>query len=335
MDRSEPALIAVGLCLLFTVQASVQTPSTETMSHVDRHTTNVSRQDDLFAIGHRNIGGKGLGNWYSIAQENDLGHVYSRCLEQDVTLLTDPAVTEYVNWIGQNLVRHSDARVLFTIKIIESDEINAYTLPGGFLYVNSALITTAQDVAELAAVMAHEIAHVAAHHAARQMSRSQVFALATLPIIFVGGPFGIAMGEAGRLITLLISSRFSWHFEREDDYLGVEYMFLSGYDPQALISFFERIQKLEHEKAGTLAKIFAMHPQTADRIRRTQSEIARILPPPDLYVAKTSECDSAKMRLTGLSRRQDREERIVDCPTAGNALLSSPIVLEGANRCPD
>ena len=309
-----PLLILLAFCSVLGLQVFAQNPNNSQMPDVHRHKAKIRRQDDLLAVGHRNIGGKGFGNWYSAEQESDLGHDYSRWLERDASLLTDPVVTEYVNQIGQNLVRHSDASAMFTIKVIESDEINAYALPGGFLYVNSALILAAQDEAELAAVMAHEIAHVAAHHAVRQITRSQMFALATLPVIFVGGPFGLAIEEAGRLVTPFAATKFSRHLEREADYLGVEYMYLAGYDPQAFISFFERLQNLEREKPGAIAKIFAMHPQTADRIRKTQSEIARVLPPREMYLTNTSEFDSVKLRLATRSSRKNRQQEAGDRP---------------------
>jgi predicted Zn-dependent protease len=260
-------------------------------------------KDDIQAIGSRNIGARGLGNWYSVEQEIGMGREYSRSIEQEVKLLTDPFITEYVNRIGQNLVRNSDAKVPFTIKVIDCDEINAFSLPGGFLYVNSGLIMAAQEEAELAGVMAHEIAHVAAHHASRQMTHSQLFDLATVPLIFVGGGVGLAIREATALVLPLTMTKFSRGFEKEADYLGVEYLYQAGYDPQAFISFFERVQAMDAEKPGVIARLFSNHPQTADRIHKAQTEIAKILPPRDVYVITTSEFDEVKSRLI---TRQDQ-----------------------------
>ena len=315
MNRRKSPPFFVGLCLLFAVQLFSQNVDAKAGPQIGRRKNKIRRQDDLSAVGQRKVGGKGFGNWYSIEQETDFGRDCSRVLEQDATLVTDPVVTEYVNRIGQNLVRNSDAKMAFTIKVIQSDEINAYALAGGFLYVNSALIMAAQDEAELASVMAHEIAHVAAHHAVRQLTRTKMFSLATLPIIFVGGPFGMAIEEATRLLTPFAETKFSRHLETEADHLGVEYLYLAGYDPQAFISFFERLRALEREKPGTLSKIFAMHPQTADRIRKTQSEIARILPTRDLYKTNTSEFDAMRLRLADLSRRHLSDQQIPDRPT--------------------
>jgi predicted Zn-dependent protease len=271
--------------------------------------THLAPKDDLQAIGSRSIGAKGWKNWYSLEDEISMGHEYSEDVEASSKLLTDSVITEYVNRIGQKIVRNSDAKVPFKIKIIDSDEVNAFALPGGFLYVNSALIMEAQEEAELAGVMAHEIAHVAAHHATRQMTRSQLLTLASIPLVFVGGGVGLAVREGAALVTPLTLTRFSRGFEREADYLGVEYLYQAGYDPQAFISFFERIQKLEKEKPSAISKMFSNHPQTADRIHRTQAEIAKILPPREAYVVSTSEFDVVKARLAMLERRSISREK--------------------------
>jgi predicted Zn-dependent protease len=220
-----------------------------------------------------------------------------------------------VNRIGQNLVRNSDAKVPFTIKVIDSEEINAFALPGGFLYVTTGLILAAQEEAELAGVMAHEVAHVAAHHAARQMTHSQMFNLASIPLIFVGGGIGIAVREVAGLAVPLTLTKFSRGFEAEADYLGVEYMYQAGYDPQAFISFFERIQALEKQKPGVMARMFADHPQTADRLRKTQSEILKILPPREAYVISTSDFDDTRSRLATIENRRQAREKELDRPT--------------------
>ncbi|MGZ4822820.1 MAG: M48 family metallopeptidase [Terriglobales bacterium] len=219
-------------------------------------------------------------------------------------LVQDPVVTEYVNRIGQNLVRNSDARVPFTIKVVDSDEINAFALPGGFFYVNSGLILAADDEAELAGVMAHEIAHVAARHATRQMTRSQLANIASIPLIFMGGGLGYAIRSAAGLGLPLTFLTFSRGFEAEADYLGLEYMYKSGYDPQAFISFFEKIQAKEKKKPGTLAKAFSTHPQTPERITKSQEEISKVLPARDQYIINTSEFDDVKTRLAAIENRR-------------------------------
>ncbi len=316
MEHRKWLLALVEVCLLFGVSMAGQVNQAVTsQTRQVPKTKHSALKDDIQAIGTRNFGGKGVGNWYSVEQEIGIGREYSIEIEARVRLLKDPVVTEYVNRIGQNLVRNSDAKVPFTIKVIDSDEINAFALPGGFLYVTSGLILAAQEEAELAGVMAHEVAHVAAHHAARQMTHSQMFTLASIPLIFVGGGIGIAVREAAGLAMPLTLTKFSRGFEAEADYLGVEYLYQAGYDPQAFISFFERIQALEKQKPGVMAKIFSDHPQTADRLRKTQSEIVKILPPREAYVISTSDFDDTKSRLTTIeNRRQVRGEEL-DRPT--------------------
>jgi len=259
---------------------------------------------DVDAIGSRNVGCKtGVGNWYGVEKQIAIGKQYAQQVESTVKLIQDPAITEYVNRVGQNIVRNSDARVPFTIKVIDSEEINAFALPGGFFYVNSGLILAADEEAELAGVMAHEIAHVAACHAARENTRGNLLNLASIPLIFVGGPVGYAGYQAAGLVLPVTFLHFSRGFEAEADYLGLQYMYKSGYDPEAFISFFEKVQAQEKKKPGALAKAFATHPQTPDRIEKSQQEIAQILPARAQYVVTTSEFDDVKERLAVLENR--------------------------------
>ncbi len=261
-------------------------------------------KDDVNAIGDRGMGGKGLGNWYSIEKEVAMGKQYASMIESSVKMVNDPVVSEYVNRVGQNLVRNSDAKVPFTIKVIDSDEVNAFALPGGFFYVNSGLVLAADEEAELAGVMSHEIAHVAARHATRQMTRSNMVSLASIPLIFVGGGIGYAIRSAASLGLPLTFLHFSRGFEQEADFLGVQYMYKSGYDPQAYITFFEKLQSKEKKRPGTFSKAFSTHPQTPDRIQKTQREIARILPAREQYIVSTSEFNDVKSRLAGIENRR-------------------------------
>ena len=233
--------------------------------------------DDVSAVGNRDIGGRGMGNWYSTDTEIKMGKGYATEIEKSTRFITDPVVTEYVNRIGQNIVKNSDCKVPFTIKVIDSDEINAMALPGGFFYVNSGLILNADEEAELAGVMAHETAHVCAHHAVREKTRMNYAQIGTIPLIFMTAVAGRATASTKRLqfampMTFL---KFSRDFEAQADYLGMQYMYRAGYDPQAFISFFEKIQALEKRKPGVVAKAFSDHPQTPDRILHSQEEIAR------------------------------------------------------------
>ena len=264
--------------------------------------------EDVNAVGNRDIGGRGIGNWYSTDSEIKMGKTYADEIEKSVHLITDPVVEEYVNRIGQNIVKNSDCKVPFTIKIIDSDEINAMALPGGFFYVNSGLILNADEEAEMAGVMAHEIAHVCAHHIAREMTRANYAQLGTIPLIFIGGWTGYGIYEAANIGIPITFLKFSREFEAQADYLGVQYMYRAGYDPQAFIAFFEKIQALEKRKPGLVAKAFSDHPQTPDRILHSQEEIAQILPPRDEYTVTTSEFDDVKARLA----RIENKRRLVD-----------------------
>jgi len=259
---------------------------------------------DVDAVGNRNVGcGRGVGNWYSVERQVAMGRQFAQQVESQVKLVNDPVVTEYVNRIGQNLVRNSDAQVPFTIKVIDSDVVNAMALPGGFFYVNSGLILAADEEAEVAGVMAHEIAHVAACHAAREQTRASLLQMASIPFIFVGGGIGYAGYEAAGIGGMFGILKFSRGFEAEADYLGIEYMYRAGYDPSAFVSFFEKIQAMEKKKPGTLAKAFDTHPQNQDRIEKSQEEIRKILPAKAEYVVTTSEFDEVKARLGAIENK--------------------------------
>src|ERR1700691_4770517 len=259
---------------------------------------------DVDAVGNRNVGcGRGVGNWYSIEKQVDMGRSYAQQIESQIKLINDPVVTEYVNRIWQNLVRNSDAQVPFTIKVIDSDVVNAMALPGGFSYVSSGLILADDEEAEMAGVMAHEIAHVAACHVAREQTRYTLMQLATIPLIFVGGGIGYGAYEAAGPAAMMGILKFSRGLEAETDYLSVEYMYRAGYDPSAFVSFFEKIQAMEKKKPGTLAKTFDTHPQTPDRIEKTQEEIRKILPAKQQYIVTTSEFDDVKSRLASIENR--------------------------------
>jgi predicted Zn-dependent protease len=259
---------------------------------------------DVDAVGNRNVGcGRGVGNWYSVEKQVAMGRSFAQQIESQVKLVNDPVVTEYVNRVGQNLVRNSDAQVPFTIKVIDSDVVNAMALPGGFFYVNSGLILAADEEAEVAGVMAHEIAHVAACHAAREQTRASLLQMASIPFIFVGGGIGYAGYEAAGIAGMFGILKFSRGFEAEADYLGIEYMYRAGYDPSAFVSFFEKVQAMEKKKPGTLAKAFDTHPQNQDRIEKSQDEIRKILPAKQQYVVTTSEFDEVKARLASIENK--------------------------------
>jgi predicted Zn-dependent protease len=254
-----------------------------------------------------------------------MGKMYATQIEKSTKFITDPVVTEYVNRIGQNIVKNSDCKVPFTIKVIDSDEINAFALPGGFFYVNSGLLLNADEEAELAGVMAHETAHVCAHHIAKQMTRANYAQLGMIPVmILVGGWTGVGIYEGSQLVIPMAFLKFDRQFEMQADYLGIQYMYRAGYDPQAFITFFEKIQALQKRKPGLVSKAFADHPQTPDRILHSQEEIARILPARDEYMVTTSEFDDVKARLARIeNKRRLTDSKNTNKPSLRNASTGS------------
>ena len=254
------------------------------------------KNSDVENIGTRDIN-KGSINFVSLEKEIALGRELAQQVEQDSKLLKDPLINEYVNRVGQNIVRNSDAKVPFTIKVIDSSQVNAFALPGGFFYVNSGLILAADNEAELAGVMAHEIAHVAARHGTKQQSKGQLVNFAALPLIFVAGPIGYGIQQAANLLVPLTFLSFSRAMEEEADYLGVQYLYKTGYDPTALVEFFEKLQATEKAKPGSVSRLFSTHPATGNRIKKVEDAITTVLPPRDQYVESTSEFDRVKAYL--------------------------------------
>ncbi|MGD0956811.1 MAG: M48 family metallopeptidase [Candidatus Acidiferrales bacterium] len=252
---------------------------------------------DVNAIGNRNVG-KGL-DFYSLEKEIALGKQLAQEVDKSAKFIDDPVVNEYVNRVAQNLVRNSDARVPFTIKVIDSDVVNAFALPGGFFYVNSGLILHADEESELAGVMAHEIAHVCARHGTKQATKGEIINLASIPaMIFIPYSWaGYAIYQGMNFAIPVTFLKFSRDNEREADYLGLQYMYKAGYDPNSFVSFFEKVEADEKKEPGTIPKVFATHPPTPDRIESIQKEIATILPARDQYIVTTSEFDQVKHRL--------------------------------------
>jgi beta-barrel assembly-enhancing protease len=272
---------------------------------------------DVSAIGNRGVG-KGV-NFYSLEREIALGKGLAQEVERSAKLIDDPVVAEYVNRVGQNLVRNSDAKVPFTIKVIDSDQVNAFALPGGFFYVNSGLILRADSEAELAGVMAHEIAHVAARHGTKNATKGEIAQLATIPLIMLGpgGWAGYGLYEGLNFAIPMSFLKFSRDAEREADYLGLEYMYKAGYDPNSFVTFFEKIQADEKRQPGTIPKFFSTHPPTPERVVNIQKEIGEILPARDQYIVTTSEFDTVKGRLRRIENRDKLQDNknAADKPT--------------------
>ena len=276
------------------------------------------KHSDIDNIGNRNIN-KGLGNlnFTSLEKEIALGRQLAAEIERQVKLVTDPKVNEFVNRVGQNLIRNSDALVPFTFKVIEDDSINAFALPGGFVFVNTGIILTADEESELAGVMAHEIAHVTARHGTENATKGQIVNLATIPLIFMGGLAGFGLRQAAGFAIPMQFMRFSRKAEEEADYLGMQYAYRTGYDPTSAITFFEKVQARETAKPGTMSKLFSSHPPTEERIRKTTQNIGLVLPEKEQYVLTTSEFNDVQEQLIAWENRKpdDGDEEDANRPS--------------------
>src|ERR1700684_1034064 len=275
------------------------------------------KKKDPDEIGNRDVG-KGV-NFYSIEKEIALGKGLAEQVQRQAKIIDEPVIAEYVNRLCQNLVRNSDAKVPFTIKVIDTEDVNAFALPGGFFFVNSGLILKADSEAELAGVMAHEIGHVAARHGTRQATRGEIAQLATIPLIFMGGWTGYGIRQAASVAIPIGFLTFSRGMEAEADLLGLEYMYKSGYDPGAFVDFFEKIQSLEKKKPGTMAKVFSTHPMTEDRITAAQKNIQEYLKERPEYVVTTSEFNDVKTRLMALHNKRKVDNQDLNRPTLRKA----------------
>src|SRR5579871_1069556 len=274
-------------------------------------------------IGTRDVG-KGV-NFYSLQKEMAIGKQLANEVEKQSKIITDPVISEYVNRLGQNLVRNSDAKVPFTIKVIDSEDVNAFALPGGYFFVYSGLIMKADNEAELAGVMAHEIAHVAARHGTKQATRGELAQLGMIPLIFMGGWTGYGIYQAASVMVPVTFLKFSRGMESEADMLGLEYMYKAGYDPTCFVDFFEKVETLEKRKPGTMAKVFSTHPPTDDRIKAAQKNIEELLKSKPEYVVTTSEFNDVKGRLLAMHNKRKIEDprdankpQLRRAPGAGN-----------------
>lgn len=272
-------------------------------------------KEDVSKIGDRDVDG-GV-NFYGINKEIQLGKQMADEVERTAKIIDDPVIAEYVNRVEQNLVRNSDAQVPFTIKVIDDEEVNAFALPGGFFFVNSGLIKLAETESELAGVMAHEIAHVAARHGTRQATRGQIANLASIPmaIFLPGGWLGYGIYQAANFAIPMTFLKFSRGFEKEADFLGMQYLYNAGYDPTSMVTFFERMQAMQKRKSGKLAQAFSSHPPTGKRIDLIQERMGEVLPAKPEYLINTNEFQNVKERLIRMTNRSKRDDEDPSKPT--------------------
>jgi predicted Zn-dependent protease len=266
-----------------------------------------SDKNDVNEIGDRKVAHKSI---ISTEKEIAIGRGYADQIDKTAKLVKDPVITEYVNRVAQNIARNSDLKVPLTVKVIDDPSINAFALPGGFLYVNTGVIKAADNESALAGVMAHEIAHVAARHWASQMTKATLLQYATIPLIFVpmSYPVYIGVSQALNFGVPIAFLKFSRNDESEADFLGLQYMYKAGYDPSAYSAFFGKVIDEERRQPGSVDKIFADHPPTPDRIIQAEEEIKK-LPPRDQYLLSTSEFDDVNSRLNTLLANLKKSEK--------------------------
>ena len=297
MKQLAKSIISFGVAASMTLTLAVS-------GYADRH------HSDVENIGNRSVSGRVWGlfpNFVSLEKEISIGAQVAAQFEQTARMVEDPVISEYIDRVGQNIVKHSDAKVPFHIKVVDTDEVNAFAFPGGYFYVNKGLILASENEAELAGVMSHEISHVAARHATERLSKAQILQFAAIPALFVGGYWtqvaiqnGLGLGINLELLGITRES------EREADQLGIQYLWNSGYDPNAFVTFFEKLQEQEKSKPGKLAGFFRTHPYTVERIAFAMDE-QRFLPEKDNYMVNTSEFDRVKARLLAIDNAQRAE----------------------------
>lgn len=315
----------IGATAFTPLAASAQTTDNKSKDKQTQTSTKpLSTNENPDMIGKRNINGGGdkLWGWLGGSQEKEIqiGRQLALEVEQSAKLIDDDVVTEYINRVGQNIVLHSDAKIPFTIKVIDSDEVNAFALPGGFFFVNKGLILAADNESELAGVMAHEIAHVAARHAMENAGKGQALSYGILAgIIFTGGIAGTVLQNTAGLAQMLAFFKFSRGAEEEADKLGVQYLYAAGYDPTGMATMFEKLASQNRKKASTLSKLFSTHPQSIERRDSSLALVARF-PEKEEYIISTSEFQRVKAHLMRLSNTKagisvDVDDTEVNRPT--------------------
>jgi predicted Zn-dependent protease len=327
------ATFAVALAMLagptLTLARDNEKKSESPRSDTAKKAEPLKEKENPLMIGKRDIN-KGNLDFYSLEKEAQLGRQLAAEIDRQAKLITDPVITEYINRIGQNIALRSDAKIPFTIKVLDSADVNAFALPGGFLYVNSGLVLAADNEAEIIGVMAHEIAHVAARHGVEQASKGRLFQWLSIPLIFVGGPLGAIAQNAVSILVPLTFLKFSRGAEEEADRLGLQYMWAAGYDPTSMLSFFEKLKAKEKKKPGTLEKVFSTHPATGSRIEKARALLVRF-PERDEYTLSTSEFNTVKDRLLAIVN----QSRLDKGDSTGPSLKRKPTLKRGDSESDD
>lgn len=272
------------------------------------------KKKDVDEIGNRRVAHRSM---ISEQKEIAIGKRYATEIDRSARIIKDPVINEYVNRVAQNVARNSDLKIPLTVKVIDSPDINAFALPGGFLYVNSGLLKAATEEDQVAGVMAHEIAHVAARHWASQMTKATILRYAMIPLMFtpMSFPVYIGLSEGLNMGIPMAFLKFSRNDEAEADFLGIQYMYKAGYDPNAYVAFFGRIVQEQRRNPGSVPSIFADHPPTPERIIKAEKEIKSILPQKSQYLVSTSEFNDMKTRLEGVMSMRRKMEKAEGSPT--------------------
>jgi beta-barrel assembly-enhancing protease len=279
----------------------------------DKKLAAADKKKDPTEIGERNVAG--AFNIYSLDKEMALGKQLAIEVRKQAKIIDDPIVAEYINRLGQNLARNSDVTFPVSFTLIEADDINAFTLPGGFIFINTGTFRLSDNEAELASVLAHELGHAAARHATRQVTRNDIITVGSIPLLLFGGWGILAHQAASSLAGPMAMFHFSRAFETEADLLGIQYLWKTGYDPTAIVDMFERVESTERKQPGSVSKLFRTHPLTGDRIEKTQKNIDELLPGRSEYVLNTSEYEDVRARLGGLSQQHKPDPKEREHPT--------------------
>jgi Zn-dependent protease with chaperone function len=321
-------------------QTSNSAPSKSEAAPSTEDKTKKSGKYDVDRIGQRGIG-KGV-NIYSQQKERALGEAMAAAIDRRTKFVADSDLNDYVNRLGQKIGRNSDADVPFIVKVIDSSDLRAFALPGGFLYVDKGLIMEVDCEAELAGLMAHEVAHVAARHASRSATRRQIWNMLSIPLVYLGGPAGLGIKQVVGMGVPLTFKKFDRDAEIEADLLGIEYQYAAGYDPQAYLEALEKLQSKENQRRARMstvpifnllnkvplhdqiARAYANFPSTDERIQRLQKEISTLLPTKNDYILDTSEFEEVKAKLAWADRPILRRHRPGDVVANGPVLRRHP-----------